>query len=141
MLRLHQPFAGQERQPFEIFNPKTKPKTNLKCGWGGGSAWVFAIGHWKHNRGTGVARRVQPATQERSIKRWEQSFSGERTLWDLSLLVSLTLWDTPVLLCTPTSPLPIMEEGQICVGGRAVKRLHEFVVSSQTTILAETITN
>ena len=35
-----------------------------------------------------------------------KSFSGEATLWDSSLPVSLTLWDTPALF-TPPLPLPI----------------------------------
>ena len=34
-----------------------------------------------------------------------KSFSGEGTLWDSSLPVSLTLWDTPALF-TPPLPLP-----------------------------------
>ena len=33
-----------------------------------------------------------------------KEFSGEGTLWDSSLPVTLTLWDTPVL-CTPLLPL------------------------------------
>ena len=33
-----------------------------------------------------------------------ESFSGEGTLWDSSLPVTLTLWDTPVL-CMPSLPL------------------------------------
>ena len=40
-----------------------------------------------------------------------KTFSGERTVWDSSLLVSLTLWDAPVL-CTP--PLPF---SQFCRNG------------------------
>ena len=36
-----------------------------------------------------------------------KSFSGEGTLWDSSLPVSLTLWDTPALFTPPTSPPPI----------------------------------
>ena len=35
-----------------------------------------------------------------------KSFSGEGTLWDSSLPVSLTLWDTPALF-TPPLPLPL----------------------------------
>ena len=34
-----------------------------------------------------------------------RSFSGEGTLWDSSLPVSLTLWDT-LALSTPPLPLP-----------------------------------
>ena len=36
-----------------------------------------------------------------------KSFSGERTLWDSSLLVTLTLWDTPVLFY---APLPLSQK-------------------------------
>ena len=40
-----------------------------------------------------------------------KSFSGEGTLWDSSLPVSLTLWDTPAL-STPPLPLPQQKEGR-----------------------------
>ena len=33
-------------------------------------------------------------------------FSGEGTLWDSSLPISLTLWDTPALFYAPTCPPP-----------------------------------
>ena len=40
-----------------------------------------------------------------------KSFSGEGTLWDSSLPVSLTLWDTPALF-TPPLPLPQLLRGR-----------------------------
>ena len=40
-----------------------------------------------------------------------KSFSGEGTLWDSSLPVSLTLWDTPALF-TPPLPLPQPRAGK-----------------------------
>ena len=43
-----------------------------------------------------------------------KSFSGERTLWDSSLPVSLTVWDTPVL-CTPPLPLSQLFCGCLCI--------------------------
>ena len=75
---------------------------------------IFAkIGHGEVRvyRGTGVSRGVRRTTWDRSLKNWElqtpcfEEFSGERTLWDSSLPVSLPLWDTPALL-TPPLPLP-----------------------------------
>ena len=41
-----------------------------------------------------------------------KSFSGEGTLWDSSLPVSLTLWDTPALF-TPPLPLPQLQKWPI----------------------------
>ena len=62
-------------------------------------------------RGTGVSRGVRRTTWDRSLKNWElqipcfEVFSGEGTLWDSSLPVSLSLWDTPALF-TPHFPSP-----------------------------------
>ena len=48
---------------------------------------------------------TDPSKIESSKSLVLKSFSGEGTLWDSSLPVSLTLWDTPALF-TPPLPLP-----------------------------------
>ena len=81
------------------------------------NVWPWGSMGWVY-RGTGVSRGVWRTTWERSPKIWElqskslvlKSFSGEGTLWDSSLPVSLTLWDTPALF-TPPLPLPQIPEG------------------------------
>ena len=93
-------------------------------GWflGGGSAdFTFMgariflkIGHGEVRvyRGTGVYPAecgeqlgTDPSKIGSSKSLVLKSFSGEGTLWDSSLPVSLTLWDTPALF-TPPLPLP-----------------------------------
>ena len=49
-----------------------------------------------------------------------KSFSGEGTLWDSSLPVSLTLWDTPALF-TPPLPLPNLPGASPLVAERAFR--------------------
>ena len=72
---------------------------------------TFGRGNVQVYRGTGISRGVRRTTWDRSLKNWElqslvlKSFSGEGTLWDFSLPVSLTLWDT-LALFTPPLPLP-----------------------------------
>ena len=71
---------------------------------------LFGHGEARVYRGTGVSCGVRRTTWDRSLKNWElqipcfEEFSGEGTLWDSSLPVSLTLRDTPALY-TPRLPL------------------------------------
>ena len=71
----------------------------------------FGHGEVRVYRGMGVSCGMRRTTWDRSLKNWQlqilvlKSFSGEGTLWDSSLPVSLTLWDTPAL-STPPLRLP-----------------------------------
>ena len=53
-----------------------------------------------------------PLKNESSKSLVLKTFSGESTVWDSSLLVSLTLWDTPVL-CTPPLPFTQMNKNGV----------------------------
>ena len=75
----------------------------------------LTIGHGEVRvyRGTGVSRGVRQTTWETDPSKIGsskslvlKSFSGEGTLWDSSLPVSLILWDTPALF---TPPLPLLQ--------------------------------
>ena len=96
------------------FNSSRAAKRGVSNGGVSRSGLVLPfLGHGEVRvyRGTGVSHGVRRTTWDRSLKNWElqipcfEDFSGEGTLWDSSLPVSLTLWDTPALL-RPHFPSP-----------------------------------
>ena len=70
------------------------PRDFPRFSWPRGSMGVERYGRIPRSAANNLGRI--PTNWELILK----SFSGEGTLWESSLLVSLTLWDTPVL-CTP----------------------------------------
>ena len=52
------------------------------------------------------------------------SFSGEGTLWDSSLSITLALWDRPVLCAPP--PLPLSQDPRFAFGTKSAQRIFKM---------------
>ena len=92
----------------------------------------FGHGEVRVYRGPGVPRGVQRTTWDRSLKNWSsislvlKSFSGEGTLWDSSLPVSLTLWDTLALFTPFPSPQNSRSSQRVPCYSRSSSRNSKF---------------